>query len=56
MQATQALGRTAERRPDLLEGRALSKQDLELLARYRAEAAERDGPDGAAPVSGAPGS
>ena len=34
----QALGRTAERRPDLLEGRALSKADAALLARYRAEA------------------
>ena len=33
----QALGRTAERRPDLLEGRALSKADAALLARYRAE-------------------
>jgi tRNA (guanine37-N1)-methyltransferase len=38
----QSLGRTAERRPDLLAGRALSKADGELLNRYRAEAAEAD--------------
>jgi tRNA (guanine37-N1)-methyltransferase len=38
----QSLGRTAERRPDLLAGRALSKADRELLDRYRAEAAEAD--------------
>src|SRR6478672_7005812 len=31
----QSLGRTAERRPDLLEGRALSKKDAELLRLYR---------------------
>lgn len=31
----QALGRTAERRPDLLEGRALSKADRALLEEYR---------------------
>ncbi|GAB1595853.1 tRNA (guanosine(37)-N1)-methyltransferase TrmD [Lysobacter claricitrinus] len=30
----QSLGRTAERRPDLLEGRALSKKDAELLRLY----------------------
>lgn len=30
----QALGRTAERRPDLLEGRALSKTDRALLEEY----------------------
>jgi tRNA (guanine37-N1)-methyltransferase len=38
----QSLGRTAERRPDLLAGRALSKADGGLLDRYRAEAAEAD--------------
>lgn len=32
----QSLGRTSERRPDLLEGRQLSKKDLALLAHYRA--------------------
>ncbi len=31
----QALGRTLERRPDLLEGRALTPEDQELLAEYR---------------------
>lgn len=38
----QALGRTAERRPDLLEGRELSKADRALLDQYRAEAAQPD--------------
>ena len=33
----QALGRTWERRPDLLEGRPLSDEEEELLAAYRAE-------------------
>ena len=33
----QALGRTWERRPDLLEGRALSDEESKLLAAYRAE-------------------
>jgi tRNA (guanine37-N1)-methyltransferase len=33
----QALGRTWERRPDLLEGRALSAEDEKLLAEYRRE-------------------
>jgi tRNA (guanine37-N1)-methyltransferase len=33
----QALGRTWERRPDLLEGRALSKEDAQLLEEYRRE-------------------
>jgi len=33
----QALGRTWERRPDLLEGRALSREEEQLLAAYRAE-------------------
>jgi tRNA (guanine37-N1)-methyltransferase len=45
----QALGRTAERRPDLLDGRVLSKKDAELLARYRAEAAGDAGADTPAP-------
>ncbi len=35
----QALGRTAERRPDLLAGRPLSAEDARLLATYRREAA-----------------
>jgi tRNA (guanine37-N1)-methyltransferase len=34
----QALGRTAERRPDLLDQRELSKADRALLEAYRAEA------------------
>jgi tRNA (guanine37-N1)-methyltransferase len=34
---TQALGRTAERRPDLLEGRLLSVEERKLLEEYRAE-------------------
>lgn len=33
----QALGRTLERRPDLLEGRALTPEEEELLALYRQE-------------------
>jgi len=33
----QALARTLARRPDLLEGRTLSKQDAELLEEYRRE-------------------
>jgi tRNA (guanine37-N1)-methyltransferase len=33
----QALGRTWERRPDLLEGRTLSDEERKLLAAYRAE-------------------
>jgi tRNA (guanine37-N1)-methyltransferase len=33
----QALGRTMERRPDLLEGRTLSKEDARLLEEYRKE-------------------
>jgi len=33
----QALGRTGERRPDLLEGRTLSKEDAQLLEEYRRE-------------------
>jgi tRNA (guanine37-N1)-methyltransferase len=33
----QALGRTWERRPDLLEGRVLSDEEEELLAAYRRE-------------------
>jgi len=31
----QALGRTWQRRPDLLEGRALTKEERELLAQYK---------------------
>jgi len=40
----QALGRTWQRRPDLLEGRALTKEERELLAQYRQqqEAGTRD--------------
>jgi tRNA (guanine37-N1)-methyltransferase len=33
----QALGRTWERRPDLLRERGLSKEEQELLAAYRRE-------------------
>jgi len=33
----QALGRTWERRPDLLQARALSKEDAQLLDEYRSE-------------------
>jgi tRNA (guanine37-N1)-methyltransferase len=33
----QALGRTLERRPDLLEGRAMTPEEDELLAEYRRE-------------------
>jgi tRNA (guanine37-N1)-methyltransferase len=33
----QSLGRTWERRPDLLEGRTLSKEDAQLLEEYRLE-------------------
>jgi tRNA (guanine37-N1)-methyltransferase len=33
----QALGRTWERRPDLLEGRELSEEERKLLAAYRRE-------------------
>ena len=36
----QSLGRTWERRPDLLEGRALSNEERELLATYLREHAE----------------
>lgn len=38
----QALGRTSERRPDLMAGRALSKEETELLALFAARR-ERDG-------------
>ncbi len=37
----QALGRTAERRPDLLENRELSPDETELLAEYRREFIDR---------------
>jgi tRNA (guanine37-N1)-methyltransferase len=33
----QALGRTMQRRPDLMEGRALTKEDAGLLEEYRKE-------------------
>jgi tRNA (guanine37-N1)-methyltransferase len=35
----QALGRTAERRPDLLASRQLTKQEARLLAEYQQEQA-----------------
>lgn len=38
----QALKRTWERRPDLLEGRALTKEEASMLARIRGEAAGTD--------------
>jgi tRNA (guanine37-N1)-methyltransferase len=41
----QALGRTEERRPDLLEGRDLSPADMALLKSYRAERAASARPD-----------
>jgi len=44
----QALGRTWERRPDLLEGRALSDEERTLLAAYRAERLREDESDRAA--------
>ncbi|GAB6196085.1 tRNA (guanosine(37)-N1)-methyltransferase TrmD [Lysobacter xanthus] len=47
----QALGRTAERRPDLLDGRALSKSDAALLREYR-EAADEGASPSAAPGAG----
>jgi tRNA (guanine37-N1)-methyltransferase len=54
----QSLGRTAERRPDLLEGRALSKKDTELLRQYMVERAETPAApeprSGADPESGGP--
>ncbi len=37
----QALGRTFERRPDLLEGREMSPEEQELLAEYRREFIDR---------------
>ena len=39
----QALGRTLERRPDLLRDRALSKEEQELLAAYRRERTPESG-------------
>jgi tRNA (guanine37-N1)-methyltransferase len=36
----QALGRTWERRPDLVDEAALSKEDLKLLQEYRSERAK----------------
>lgn len=41
----QALGRTWERRPDLLKGRTLSDEERELLAAYRAELMKDRGGD-----------
>jgi tRNA (guanine37-N1)-methyltransferase len=38
----QSLGRTSERRPDLLRNRALSKEEQRLLAAYRGERAAGD--------------
>lgn len=38
----QSLGRTWERRPDLLEGRELNKEQTELLAQYQREHQSRD--------------
>jgi tRNA (guanine37-N1)-methyltransferase len=43
----QALGRTAERRPDLLAGRELSRADRALMKAYAAE------PDPPGPADGA---
>lgn len=36
----QALGRTAEKRPDLLENRQLSPEEVQLLAQYRSQKKE----------------
>jgi len=41
----QALGRTAERRPDLLDGCALDRRDAELLRQYREAATAGEGGD-----------
>lgn len=38
----QALGRTAERRPDLLAGRELSREDAQLLDEYRRERQQQE--------------
>lgn len=46
----QSLGRTWQRRPELLDEAALSKADRKLLAAYRAELAQAPGP--AAPPTG----
>ncbi|MDX1340779.1 MAG: tRNA (guanosine(37)-N1)-methyltransferase TrmD [Reinekea sp.] len=40
--AKQAIGRTWERRPDLLEGRQLSKEQLTLLDEFKSEQSSRD--------------
>ena len=37
----EALGRTFERRPDLLEGRDMSPEETELLVEYRREFTDR---------------
>jgi tRNA (guanine37-N1)-methyltransferase len=39
----QSLGRTLERRPDLLHGRVLSKEEQRLLAAYQAERSQASG-------------
>ncbi|GAA5076237.1 tRNA (guanosine(37)-N1)-methyltransferase TrmD [Lysobacter panacisoli] len=52
----QSLGRTWERRPDLLDESALSKADRKLLAAYRAQLNSRSGGEGPAdPIAGASG-
>jgi len=38
----QALGRTWERRPELMQGRALSKEDAKLLEEYRSERLQQE--------------
>jgi len=43
----QALGRTAQRRPDLLEGRRLSKEELSLLEEFRQEQEGAEGGEAA---------
>ncbi|WP_196158332.1 tRNA (guanosine(37)-N1)-methyltransferase TrmD [Reinekea sp. G2M2-21] len=40
--AKQAIGRTWERRPDLLEGRQLSQEQLTLLDEFKSEQSSRD--------------
>jgi tRNA (guanine37-N1)-methyltransferase len=39
----ESLRRTLERRPDLLEGRALSKEEAKLLAEVQAEGRDEGG-------------
>jgi len=40
--AKQSIGRTWKRRPDLLEGRQLSKEQLTLLDEFKSEQSSRD--------------